>query len=193
MMFFSTCTCCLLGRKSWWNWLTPRYFRHYTNSSTQMAGNNLTTEKQSIMSPGHCWQRSECRAAAGLMQKHNNFGRLLTHPFNIQKTTYVPVPRRLWMGQGSLLLYLWNVWQWLIPNSPDEAPLWICGPDLYSVEAWNELFASWLRLLKCNTSTDHLKNWLQTPNWMHVHWVCNLLEEYCWAENVPTLRRKLSN
>lgn len=53
MMFFSTCTCCLLGRKSWWNWLTPRYFRHYTNSSTQMAGNNLTTEKQSIMSPGH--------------------------------------------------------------------------------------------------------------------------------------------
>lgn len=112
----------------------------------------------------------------------------------IQKSTYVPVPRRLRMGQGSVFLYLWSVWRWLMLNSPDEAPLWICGPDLCSVEAWNELFASWLRLLKCNTSTDHLKkNWLQTPNWMHVHCVCDLLEEYCWAENVPTLRRKLSN
>lgn len=91
------------------------------------------------------------------MQKHNSFGHLLPHPLNIQKSTYVPVLRRLRMGQGSLFLYLWSVWRWLIPNSPDEAPLWICGPDLYSVEAWNELFASWLRLLKCNTSTDHLR------------------------------------
>ena len=97
-----------------------------------------------IMSPGtgECRQRLECRAAAGMMQKHNSFGHLLTHPLNTQKSTYVPVPRRLRMGQGSLFLYLWSVWWWLIPNSPDEAPLWICGPDLYSVEAWNELFAS---------------------------------------------------
>lgn len=54
MMFFSMCTCCILGKNSWWNWLTLRYLRRYTNSSTQMAGNNLTTEKQSIMSPRHC-------------------------------------------------------------------------------------------------------------------------------------------
>lgn len=148
------------------------YLSHHTNSGTQMAGNNSIYDNKSE----YCISKSMGSADSGSEQEAwhwgrgggkpgrecrntNHFRHLVAHSFNIYTSaSYVLVPRGVWMSQGSLFLYLWSVLQLLIPNSPDEAPPWTCGPGWQSVEAWNELFASWLRILKCNNNTDRLKN-----------------------------------